>query len=106
LADAIAAHGAPVVANESPAPEAPKARRGRPPKDASEPVAPAPAPAPAPLTYVQVARAVTDVISRRGQSVAVTVLREHGVTKLPDAKPEQWPAIVASCQAALAIEAA
>ena len=54
--------------------------------------------------YQQAARAVTDLVVAQGRDAGVALLAQFGVTTLKDAKPEQYAAVKAACEAALASE--
>lgn len=56
-------------------------------------------PADAP-TYQATADAVTKLARTKGRDAAVAVLNEFGAAKLPDVKPEQFAAIIATCEKA------
>lgn len=53
-----------------------------------------------PATYEDTAAAVTQLARTKGREIAVAVLAKFGAGKLPDAKPEDYSAIIAACEAA------
>ena len=107
----------PAPVADTPVAEVPKAVK--PPKPAPAPAAtpaatePTPAPAPpapaveslsepAAVTYQQVADLVVRYSRQHGRPATVAKLEPHGITALPAAKPEQFAAILATFEAALA----
>ena len=52
---------------------------------------------PAKATYDDAASAVTTLARTKGRDVAIEVLSNFGIKKLPDAKPEQYAEIIAAC---------
>jgi hypothetical protein len=53
-----------------------------------------------PSTYKQASDAVVALANSKGRAVALEVLAKFGVAKLPEAKPDQYAAIIAACEAA------
>lgn len=101
------------------APKAVKPPKPQPaaPAPASTPAATEPTPAPAPpapavespsepepatVTYQQVADLVVRYSRQHGRPATVAKLEPHGISALPAAKPEQFAAILATFEAALA----
>lgn len=69
-------------------------------KPAEAPAAPAPAPA-AP-TYDDVKAAVLALSAKKGRDAAAAVLKDLGVAKATELKPEQFAAAISACSTALA----
>lgn len=70
---------------------------------AEEPVAPAPAPAAEPaIPYSNVATAVTELAKTKGRQAAVDLLTSFGVAKATELKAEQYGAVIAAAQVAMA----
>lgn len=53
-------------------------------------------------TYQDAATAVTKLSRAKGREAAVGVLAQFEAAKLPDVKPEQFAAVIAACEEALA----
>ena len=51
-------------------------------------------------TYQATADAVTKLARTKGRDAAVAVLSKFGAGKLPDVKPEQFAAVIATCEEA------
>lgn len=55
-----------------------------------------------PATYQDAAAAVTKLSRAKGREAAVAVLQQFEAAKLPDVKPEQFAAVIAACEKAMA----
>jgi hypothetical protein len=55
-----------------------------------------------PATYEQAAKAITALSRAKGRDAAVAVLSQFGASKLPDVKPDQFAAVVAAAEKAMA----
>jgi hypothetical protein len=53
------------------------------------------------VTYESTAEAVTQLARTKGREIAVGILSKFGASKLPDAKPKDFAAIIAACEKAL-----
>lgn len=53
-------------------------------------------------TYQDAATAVTALAKTKGRDAAVAILAQFGAGKLPEVKPEDFAAVVAACEEALA----
>jgi hypothetical protein len=53
-------------------------------------------------TYEQAAQAITALSRAKGRDAAVAVLSQFGASKLPDVKPDQFAAVVAAAEKAMA----
>jgi len=62
-----------------------------------QPAADAPA-----ITIADVNAAIIGLAKAKGRDAAVAVLKEFGVAKAPELKPEQYPAVVAAAKKAMA----
>lgn len=58
---------------------------------------------PAAPTYEETGNAVTKLVRTKGRDVALAVLKEFGISKLPEAKPEQYAAIFEECNKAMGV---
>lgn len=58
---------------------------------------------PAAPTYEETGNAVTKLVRTKGRDVALAVLKEFGISKLPEAKPEQYAAIFEACNKAMGV---
>jgi hypothetical protein len=108
LRDLLARVSMPAATVEVPAPK-PQARSAAPTAPTSPTAEAAPAVAPettAPETsaptYDDVKRAIIDVSKAKNYDGALALLKEFGVTKGPDLKPEQYGAVVARAAELLA----
>ncbi|RTL04955.1 hypothetical protein EKK58_09110 [Candidatus Dependentiae bacterium] len=93
---------APIAAAPAPAPQVIPAAAPIPQTVAAAPAA-APAPAPAPVApaagaiqQTQVSKAAQDYARANGPAAAKQILGQFGITKIGDAKPEQYAQIIAA----------
>lgn len=54
------------------------------------------------VTYKQASDAVVNVANVKGRATALAILEKFGIAKLPEASPDQYVAIIAACEEALA----
>lgn len=101
LTEAIHAGRAAAAAKQA----APAGGAALPPKQAAEaaqrekpPAPPAEAGA-APITYDQVKTAVNALAKAKGRDAVIAALAKFGLAKATDAKPEQWPDLLAELNA-------
>lgn len=90
------------------APVEEKAEEPKPAKKAKAEKAPEPAKAEEPAadakvySYQEAATAITKLASSKGRDAAVSLLKKFGVAKGPELKPDQYAAVVAEAEKALA----
>lgn len=73
-------------------------------KTEAAPATAAPAASTSSLTYPETAKFVTKVMQVKGKDTAVAMLKGLGLSTLKDAKPEQFPAVVAAAKKILGEE--
>ena len=52
------------------------------------------------MQYADIGVPFGDFVKAHGRDKALTILAEFGIKRLPEAKPEDWPAILAAVKAA------
>lgn len=55
----------------------------------------------APPTYKEVSDAIVGLANAKGRGAAIAILEQFGIAKLPEAKADQYAAIISACEEAL-----